>query len=1443
MPFKFVARLSSHLFFLLPLTITTSVLSCGLLIPYYRLSPFSLVSSSSTFTCVWSLRLGLNLFSHLQIPSSVTSSCHSWRLIAITAPSKRRKVSPEVSSSPGEGWLRQRARPSATYGRKSSSTSPGRYYVPAHLLSSSGQYRSQSAGRSPTPATATAGLSISSDHSDMHSEPQDRSLFLFGTDGHRSPSPETSPGSKRPASEISDSDPEGGVSMAVEDETVVSSSIDDKVAQVSALMIKPLKNGQKSFVISSKWLKKVFARSSTHADKADKESLESELGPVDNTDIVLDIGPQENGLKDHRGESYVPMRPGLQHGEHYEIVPQEAWDLIMKWYGLAIGSPVITRYAHDISSHGQPNIVYELSPPIVSIFKLSNPSAGMSPQLLKEKNLLPIKALASPQTNFMKWLKEAKEMAGISMSTKVRVWKLRGGIPSANQSTSSTPAVSRAASPAPAPAFTSSHKTLLLDLNTFLSLDEGAQRELLQRGKDQTNNANYNGKMNLSMAGLVETEALVLEEEIRKGEWVSEASTKTLKKLGIPIEKPKKGPVTSVTSIKSAEIGGRASPAPVVSMGKRPKGDRLGVTGIDNMGNTCYQNAATQCIRAVEELTIYFLSKSHIRDLNYENPLGHHGKLAQAYGGVMQDIYRDPPPSRILPKRYRHTVGLVNSSMAGWEQQDSQEYLMYVLDGLSEDLNRILKKPYIEKPDSTDEMVHNRKALEDFAVQCWDIYKARNDSVITDLFSGMYKSTLVCPECDKVSIMFDPFSHLTLPIPCDKDIIYREVVYLSLNSPPQRFVVEVEQYGTVEAFIKSVAARKQISYHQIIGTESINGSFYQVFDNPSQSFARLRIEPKDVVTFIELDTSDSEDRVLVPLFHRQSQASKGKKNKNNRLQTALFALPTILSFSRQELRDLKAIYNKILRHVATMTTRDILNEQDPPAEEVEEGPEDSDTVVTNDEDARSVDSKVNTSSIEGEEGMVNVSMQDASPSSHHIEDTEEPTETTTHPLADSFPRHLLNLFDVKYVASHETLPKGRMINSTANYPLVTSRIQVSRKTSEASSGDENSETRSVSDRSDGSSLGVQSMPFFRRGDSILLDWNEEGCNALFGGETKQSGNKKKIEQDVSDEDDTEQDEVELGAPTYVNPVFVPDADLINRRAARDAKKESGIELDDCLKEFSKAEVLSANDAWYCPSCKEHREARKMFELWSAPDILVVHLKRFVFNGHRRGKLDTLVKFPLEDLDLSEYIKGPSDGKSLKYDLIGVDRHHGTMGGGHYTAHAKNWVTGDCIINPARVSGSAAYLLFYRRQSAEPLGGPALQKIVMDYRNGNKTSPTAQAEESESNESDESEESEHEHGHDSEEEPEANPLSIFGSPSWSFNQPDDTANNEHNDDEDLFGDNDSNVAVEDGNSEPGDRLLELGNEGSNFEDVPPLLEDGSDDDLPVVELRVGEEDKS
>lgn len=74
--------------------------------------------------------------------------------------------------------------------------------------------------------------------------------------------------------------------------------------------------------------------------------------------------------------------------------------------------------------------------------------------------------------------------------------------------------------------------------------------------------------------------------------------------------------------------------------------------------------------------------------------------------------------------------------------------LSFLLDGLHEDLNRIIEKPYIEIPDFDD---HLRD--EDIAELFWSYHKSRNDSIVVDLFQGQYKSRLVCEECKKVKFL------------------------------------------------------------------------------------------------------------------------------------------------------------------------------------------------------------------------------------------------------------------------------------------------------------------------------------------------------------------------------------------------------------------------------------------------------------------------------------------------------------------------------------------------------------------------------------------------------------------------------------------------------------------------------------------------------------------
>jgi len=92
------------------------------------------------------------------------------------------------------------------------------------------------------------------------------------------------------------------------------------------------------------------------------------------------------------------------------------------------------------------------------------------------------------------------------------------------------------------------------------------------------------------------------------------------------------------------------------------------------------------------------------------------------------------------------------------------------------------------------------------------------------------------------------------------------------------------------------------------------------------------------------------------------------------------------------------------------------------------------------------------------------------------------------------------------------------------------------------------------------------------------------------------------------------------------------------KSSSQASYEGSVQLSDCLAEFEKPELLDEDNQWYCPKCKNHVQATKSLQIYKAPLVLVVSLKRFK-HGKRvsygyggmssgGGKLQTLVEFPI-----------------------------------------------------------------------------------------------------------------------------------------------------------------------------------------------------------------------
>lgn len=124
------------------------------------------------------------------------------------------------------------------------------------------------------------------------------------------------------------------------------------------------------------------------------------------------------------------------------------------------------------------------------------------------------------------------------------------------------------------------------------------------------------------------------------------------------------------------------------------------------------------------------------------------GAIAQAFGQLLRRIWAPTSSaSSYSPREFKSVLQRFAPQFSGYQQHDSQELVAFLLDGLHEDLNRVLKKPYVEKPDWEG---GGEKELVALARNSWEGYMKRNDSVIVDLFQGQYQSTLVCPECNKV---------------------------------------------------------------------------------------------------------------------------------------------------------------------------------------------------------------------------------------------------------------------------------------------------------------------------------------------------------------------------------------------------------------------------------------------------------------------------------------------------------------------------------------------------------------------------------------------------------------------------------------------------------------------------------------------------------------------
>ncbi|GAB2280869.1 ubiquitin-specific protease [Dionaea muscipula] len=911
-----------------------------------------------------------------------------------------------------------------------------------------------------------------------------------------------------------------------------------KIRDMSLSSESQSKEGDTFYLITQRWWQNWLDyvnqdQTNITNEEASSRGLES-AGPcalkrpttIDNTDLIYDITVEESGSAE--------LHDTLVEGRDYILLPQEVWDQLLSWYG---GGPTLARKVIS-SGLSHTELAVEVYP--LRLRLLLMPKGDRSTVRISKKE------------SIGELYKRACEIFDLNLE-QVFIWDYYG-----------------------------QRKHALMN-----DMDKTLDDANIQMDQDILVEVPNNASSSASVGCISSVQE----------------NGSTLKEPNSFLLEPAKSSLSIAGGLSASKGASRSCSSelsqsqnltsPVRELdntngtsGVTTRGSTAGLTGLLNLGNTCFMNSAIQCLVHTPEFAKYFQDAYH-REINWQNPLGMVGELALAFGELLRKLWA-PGRTPIAPRQFKAKLARFAPQFSGYNQHDSQELLAFLLDGLHEDLNRVKHKPYMKSRDA------DGRADEEVADEYWANHIARNDSIIVDVCQGQYKSTLVCPVCNKVSVTFDPFMYLSLPL---QSTITRSITVTIFSSdgsaPPNICTVTLPKQGRCRDLLQALAAACSLKFHEKLLLADIrNHLILRFLEDPFASLSSIKDDDHLVAYKISNHVGET---LLLQLIHRseEEETLNGKSIRGWKP----YGTPLVLPMPWSDVLTRRDIQLMVRKMLSPMLRNKFVGKGD---------------VSGNGSSA-----------------------------------TADPSDVKSEICIDS------NVHEDKKHLETDALGKLPLQLVDDNNACIDLSIE-EEKAIEVSS----------------SSTSV----------IVFINWS------------------KKLQQKYN--------------VHYLE--HLPEV-CKNGSVSKKARSEP-LSLYACLESFLREEPLVPEDMWFCPQCKERRQASKKLDLWRLPEVLVIHLKRFSYSRSMKHKLETFVNFPIHDLELTHYIANKNNTQVQLYELYALINHYGGMGSGHYTAYIKlleenRWYNFDdshiSHINEEEVKSAAAYVLFYRRvrrESASPSNG-------------------------------------------------------------------------------------------------------------------------------------------
>ena len=781
-----------------------------------------------------------------------------------------------------------------------------------------------------------------------------------------------------------------------------------------------------------------------------------------------------------------------------------------------------------------------------------------------------------------------------------------------------------------------------------------------------------------------------------------------------------------------------------------------GLVGLNNLGNTCYMNTGLQCLSNCELLTKYFLGDYYKDFINKENPIGSQGEIVEKYSQLIHHLWQGDKDC-ISPIQFKKAFGKLYNAFKDYRQQDSQEFISYLLDSLHEDLNKVKSKPYID----TKNIPLNLTDEDQFKIEK-DFYLCRNQSFIVDLIYGFYKSTVFCPDekCNHISKSFEPFNMITLSLVNEAQIRklqeYQEeknkklgikiitvtFIPFKINLKPLKFPVKVKKEMNINEFKNKI--------EKITG---FNKNSFEIYKMQSTEFVPIKPNIILLEDFLKGEKKLYLFQIPPYVFGKSSDYFDKVYEELNNDHDKLY-----LEEEKYEGNDLYKEYNK--KQKKCRTDDDL---------HLENNPNRINIIIDNKEEERKENRIKDDDDVEMKDAqMKDIETKDIEMKDESLTfDKKEWIKAEFYNYSYSKEKNKENINEEYRINNSRIIYLNREIDNSSVYLYISEMLEGVRsdldeiKAAWFSDLQEVTKEMSKKDKKKKSNiydyfddiphhpLFLQYLGFFNFNKNNIMKKKEGWKNNIFISDPEEHTVEKEVLKAL---ENNEIEDIELLFKIVWKPVFSEDYnegttsieieksekleeifrnqrenEIINKNIKENVKekekegkkKNKKLKLEDLFHNFNEKEKLSKDNEWYCPKCKQFQLADKKMEIYSANEIVIIHLKRFRNNR----KIENLVEFPLEGLNLKEYLPKKED---RIYDLFAVANHNGGLQGGHYFAYCKNYLDNEWYefndsnvskIEKSRVVSDSAYVLFYNRRKEAKINEEELFKkpfIEIDF---------------------------------------------------------------------------------------------------------------------------------